>query len=610
MSDIDYHELGELKARIKVLEEENASLSENKEELLLLGLISEQVELKEDEFDLLSSVLEKISILKDIPFCAVFSLSKKSAKLISSYSATQETEIHSKQIQVSDQLISDIQDGAVIVDLNENNDFCLLQISENLVQVCAAIVIPFISRDIASGLFLFLFEDRSKKEIASSVMLLQSVVEVIISKLNNISLVRELTRVNADLDNKVKEQTSALLESNKNLKVQIAEQKQLREQIYQSQKMEAIGKLAGGIAHDFNNILTVINGYSELMLIKADPKSSSYNELEQINMAGKRAANLTNQLLAFSRKQVIKPVKINLNDLVSNSEKMLRRLIGEDILLQTILDPQLGNLMADPGQIDQIIINLAVNARDALPKGGSLTIKTQEANVDATQIIPEFEVKPGKYCSLIVSDNGIGMDADTRRQIFEPFFTSKKIGEGTGLGLSTVFGIVKQNNGFIRVESEPGQGSVFHIYLPCIEGAPDKEISDFTQFDKTGNSETILIVEDDLNVQKLAVAVLQRAGYSILTANEAKEALRQISDNSIKIDLLLTDVILPGISGNDLAVQARAVQSDLKVLFMSGYTDDIIAKHGILNEATEFIPKPFTSYALIKQVHDVLEKDI
>jgi len=410
MSNSTQNEIEELKARNKILEAENLSLAENKEELLLLGLISEQLALENNIYDLLSAVLERISILKDVPLCSAFSLHSNSAKLICSYSVFQKTEISNKQIRVSDKLISEIEKGALIIDLEDKQDFCLVKNTEIPFDARAAIAIPFESINIQKGLFLFLFENPNIDEISSMLLLLQRVVEMTISRIDNISLVHELKKMNTELDLKVKGKTKELQKSNQNLKIQIDEQQQLKAQFYQSQKMEAIGKLAGGVAHDFNNILTIINGYSELLLLELEHDDKPYPMLEQINRAGKRAANLTNQLLAFSRKQIIKPVIFNLNDAVSDSEKMLQRLIGEDIILQTIFDPDLGKLKADRGQIEQIVMNLAVNSRDAMPKGGHLTIRTQRLTEKKKRLVPGFEIEPGNYCRLSVTDNGTGMD--------------------------------------------------------------------------------------------------------------------------------------------------------------------------------------------------------
>lgn len=603
-------ELENLKAKINILEEENAALAENKEELLLLGLISEQIELENDETNLLSAALEKISILINIPVCTVFSVKSNSVQLITSYSSFQNTEFSNKQIQISDQLIASTRDGAIICDLEKDNELCLITKTDIPFNARMAIVVPFESRFIEKGLFLFLYDTKNKNEMTFQLIILQRVIEMAISKINNIWLIRELKKMNAELDSKIYEKTAELTELNINLKIQIEEQKQLKAQFYQSQKMEAIGKLAGGIAHDFNNLLTIINGYSELLLQKADHHNGSTPELEQIHMAGKRAANLTNQLLAFSRKQIIKPVIVNLNDTVSYSEKMLQRLIGEDIFLQSFLDPDLGSIKVDSGQLNQIIMNLAVNARDAMPTGGHLTIKTQRLHITEKDLNPEYEVEPGDYCCLSISDNGAGMDEETKSRIFEPFFTTKKVGEGTGLGLSTIFGIVKQNNGFIKLDSSPGQGSTFYIFLPAIDASSEVHKLGIVETRKTKNKEKILVVEDDLDVQNLTVSILNVVGYSILTATNGHDALEIIGNKKNNIDLLLTDVIMPGMSGNDLAIKSKQIQPDLKVLFMSGYTDEIIAKHGILAEEIEYINKPFTTHHLIKRVREVVEKKI
>ena len=607
MPNTNYNEVEQLKARIKILEEENSLLSENKEELLLLGLISEQVVVEKDESTLLSTVLEKISILKDVPFCASFSLNSKTAQLVSSYSALQNTEIRDEQIQISEKFMSQLDEGATIIDLEQNQEFCLIQNTEIPFNAKTAILVPFSCRFISKGLFLFLFERQSRKELSSIFVLLLRVVEIAVSKIENISLVRELQTMNIQLDSIVKEKTHELNETNESLKTQIEEQKKIKAQFHQSQKMEAIGKLAGGIAHDFNNLLTVINGFSELLLIKATQDSPGYTELKEINSAGKRATHLTSQLLAFSRKQIIKPIIVNLNNIVANAEKMLQRLIGEHINLQTILEPGLGTIKADPGQIDQILLNLAINARDAMLKGGNLTIRTQTINITNADTHMEEEIKPGAYSCLSLTDTGTGMDEDVQEQVFEPFFTTKDIGEGTGLGLSTVFGIVRQNKGFIQIESSPGKGSTFHVYLPCVVDSLSNPATDDSESFKLNVKGSILVVEDDLGVQKLAVRVLDEIGYTIHIADNASSAMQILGDKSVIVDLLLTDVIMPGLSGKDLARQAVELRPDLKVLYMSGYTNDIIAKHGILAEEIDFIQKPFSPHSLIKSINKVLD---
>ncbi len=391
------------------------------------------------------------------------------------------------------------------------------------------------------------------------------------------------------------------------VKRDISQERILEEQIQQSQKMEAIGRLAGGVAHDFNNLLTVINGYCDLLLNRLKPGDSFFKEINQIYSAGKRASSLTNQLLAFSRKQIIQPHILNLNTQIRELEKMLRRLIGEDIELFTDLEAELGYIKMDPGQLDQIIMNIVVNARDAMPKGGKLTIETANVVLDKEYVRSHAQVKPGKYVLLAISDTGIGMTKEVMRHIFEPFFTTKGRSKGTGLGLSTVYGIVKQNNGYIWVYSEPGKGTTFKIYLPQQGDATEASSQESTPGDYRG-SETILVAEDDVNVRELTVQILKEHGYQVLTASNAGEALSLIDQHRGKVHLLLTDVIMPDLSGRDLVKKLRKKCPDCKVLYMSGYTDNAIVHHGVLDSNTNFIQKPFNPRALLQKVRQVLDR--
>ncbi|MEE9303060.1 MAG: PAS domain S-box protein [Thiotrichaceae bacterium] len=386
----------------------------------------------------------------------------------------------------------------------------------------------------------------------------------------------------------------------------ITEKVQLEAQLRQSQKMEAIGQLAGGVAHDFNNLLTIILGNSELLISQLPDNDSLQTKAEGIRKAGKQASSLTRQLLVFSRKQVLKPKVMNLNIVVSEMEKMLRRLISEDIDLVFLPFQALGNIMADRGQIEQIIMNLAVNARDAMPHGGSLTIETANVVLDKKYVKRHIGTEPGPYAMLSVSDSGCGMDADVQSRIFEPFFTTKEEEKGTGLGLSTVYGIVKQSGGNIWVYSEPGHGTTFKIYLPTVEqdiesadGSPDSTESLL-------GSETVLLVEDNDELRNLIRDVLQKRGYTVLDAPSAEEAIQICNSHNGVIDLLLTDVVLPGLNGRDLAKYLEPLRSKMKVLYMSGYTDDAIVRHGVLRAGMAFLQKPFTPDILSSKVREVL----
>jgi PAS domain S-box-containing protein len=385
------------------------------------------------------------------------------------------------------------------------------------------------------------------------------------------------------------------------------ERQKLEEQLRHSQKMEAIGQLAGGVAHDFNNLLTAINGYSSLALQRTNPDSRTKTYLEEIRKAGDRAANLTRQLLAFGRKQMLKPVALNLNEVVFDMNKMLRRLIGEDIKFDAKLDPQLKKIKADPGQIEQVLVNLVINSRDAMPQGGALTIETANFEVDQQYTGKLLALPPGGYVMLAVSDTGCGMDIETKARIFEPFFTTKDKGRGTGLGLSTVYGIVTQSGGNIWVYSEPDRGTTVKVYLPHFDG--DEEAAERLSVETAAprGSETILLVEDEDVVRGLARQILQQAGYKVLDAGSGDEALRLCREHSDPIHLLLTDVVMPETSGKEIAQSLTSLRPATRVLFMSGYTDDAIVHHGILDSNVEFIQKPFTPVALARKVREVLD---
>ncbi len=387
----------------------------------------------------------------------------------------------------------------------------------------------------------------------------------------------------------------------------VTERKQLEEQLRQAQKMEAVGRLAGGVAHDFNNLLTVIKGYSDLLLDMVGTDDRVRKAADEINKAANRAASLTRQLLAFSRQQVLQPRVLDLNTVVANVHSMLRRLIGEDIDLVTIPGAGLGRVKADPGQVEQVILNMAVNARDAMPDGGKLTITTANVELDEAYAHQHFTVRPGPYVMLAVSDTGCGMDAETRAHIFEPFFTTKEKGKGTGLGLATVYGIVKQSDGYIWVYSEPGQGTTFKIYLPRVDEAVGSLQPGSARTGPPRGSETVLLVEDEESVRVLVRDVLQRNGYNVLEVANGKEAIQLSERHPGPIHLVVTDVVMPGMSGRELARRLAIQRSDTKVLYMSGYTDDAIVHHGVLDPGTPFLEKPFTTDALARKVREVLD---
>jgi nitrogen-specific signal transduction histidine kinase len=380
------------------------------------------------------------------------------------------------------------------------------------------------------------------------------------------------------------------------------------QQFRQSQKMEAIGRLAGGIAHDFNNLLTGITGYSELLLNSLKPEDPMRGNLEEIRKAAARAASLTHQLLAFSRQQVLRPVILDLNALLANLHKMLRRLIGEDIELVTLLGPGLGRVKADRGQMEQVIMNLVVNARDAMPEGGRLILETANEELDEAYARTHPPTEPGSYVMLAISDTGCGMGPDTLARIFEPFFTTKEQGKGTGLGLSTVYGIIKQSDGYIWAYSEPGQGTTFKVYLPQVQGEVSVEAETVpAPVELPLGSETVLLVEDEDSVRNLVRTILRKNGYTVLEARHGAEALRVAIQHTGPIHLMLTDVVMPLMSGRQLAERLAPLRPDMKVMYMSGYTDQAIVHHGVLEPGTIFLQKPFTPNSLACKVREVLD---
>jgi two-component system, cell cycle sensor histidine kinase and response regulator CckA len=387
----------------------------------------------------------------------------------------------------------------------------------------------------------------------------------------------------------------------------ITEHKLLEAQFLQAHKMEAVGALAGGVAHDFNNILNVIMGYAEILLDEFDSKNPMRKDLEQIRQAGLRAASLITQLLAFSRKQILQPEILDLNTVITNTSSMLRRLIGEDIELISNTCPDLGMVNADPGKIQQVIMNLAINARDAMPQGGTLILETANVDFDESYILEHPIAKPGSFVMLAVSDSGIGMDAKIQARIFDPFFTTKELGKGTGLGLSTVYGIVKQSDGFIWVYSEPGKGATFKIYLPRVEGrAVEKPVEKRTEYGIRG-SETILVVEDEESVRDLACRILQDRGYTVLSAPNGKAGLEIASRFDGAIDMVLTDVVMPGMSGTDFVFRLKQDRPDTKVLYFSGYTNNAIIRNGNLDSKAAFLQKPFNNEDLAQKVRQIIE---
>jgi len=388
----------------------------------------------------------------------------------------------------------------------------------------------------------------------------------------------------------------------------VTERRRLEEQLRQAQKMEAVGRLASGVAHDFNNLLTIIMGYSDLLLERVSLPDGMRSPVKEIEKAADQAASLTRQLLAFTRKQVLQPHIVDLNSLLTNVDKMLRRMIGKNIELVTHLPSGLGRVNADPGQIEQVITNLAVHARDAMPQGGQLTLEAANVELDSSYASSQESVLPGHYVMIAVSDTGIGMDAETRARVFQPFFTAKQRGEGMGLALATLYGIVRQSEGHIWVYSEPGKGTTFKVYLPRIDQAVEVIAPTQVPVDELSRgSETILLAEDEEAVCSLVRGVLESRGYDVLETKGANDALEIGERHKKHIHLLLTDVVMPQMSGRELAEHLAPLHPETKVLYMSGYADHAVVQHGLLDPGTVFLQKPFTPDALTLKVREVLD---
>ncbi len=420
---------------------------------------------------------------------------------------------------------------------------------------------------------------------------------------------KEANMTSTELERLVAERTAKLVDTNRRLMDEITKREKLEARLLQSQKMEAIGTLAGGVAHDFNNLLTTIMGNAHLALTGLGKDDPLCGTIEDIEKAGEAGASLTRQLLAFSRRQVIQPKVLDLNEVLKDMEKIISRLIGEDIELLTIPGPELGLVQADPGQMEQVIMNLVVNAKDAMPKGGKLNIETANVDLDVDYFREHgLQGQLGPYVMLSVSDDGIGMDKETQARIFEPFYTTKRIGSGTGLGLSTVYGIVKQNNGFLWVYSEPERGSTFKVYLPKAEGDVTSEKKEQYSVTELCGTETVLIIEDDEGLREFARKFLTGKGYRVLTAENGEDALRLSEAHDGSIDLMITDVVMPKMGGKETAERLQGFCPHLKVIYMSGYTDNAIVRHGVLAPGLNFIEKPFAPEGLVRKVREVLDK--
>lgn len=719
---------GELEERIRLLERENDFLVTRSEDMLLLGLVAESVSTQEDRADALGVGLERISVLRGIPLCICGSLEGGRLKVVGAYlSFADESELGGT-IAVPEAVTRALGGtvGLLTREECERSGFSL-PFERRAFVPDTVLLVPFASRSIPSGLFLFADDSPGSRLTAMSEML-QRLVELIVSRLDNLSLLEELKGANQELDRKVEARTRDLSSANEGLRKEVesrakAEQalrlseerfrllienaqdslfvfdrsgsfvdvnpqacrqlgytreelmalsvtdivvdlsagemqemmgrvdsdghltregahrrkdgatfpvevslaafdttvgrryqalgrditsrQRLEEQLRQAQKMESVGRLAGGIAHDFNNLLSSIIGFSELTLMSLPPDDPLGDNLNEIIDAGQRAAGLTRQLLVFSRKQVLEMKVVDLNAVIENSTRMLGRMIGEDVVIKINPGPSLPPINADVGQLEQVLMNLVVNARDAMPRGGELVIETACVDLDEAYASGHQDLAPGKYVMFSVTDSGSGIAPDVQERMFDPFFTTKEEGKGTGLGLATVYGIVRQHKGHIWVYSEPGRGATFKVHFPAVvegdleEGAP-------VRAETPRGSETILVVDDDLSVRRLIARTIDSLGYRTLVAGSSQEALEYFEETGGKIDVMLTDVIMPGMNGSRLAEIARSRNPEMKIMFMSGYPGDHIVGNE-LEEGTTYLQKPIPLSVLATKIREVLD---
>jgi two-component system cell cycle sensor histidine kinase/response regulator CckA len=718
---------GELEERIRILERENDFLVTRSEDMLLLGLVAESVHAQEDCAGALGTGLERMSVLRNIPLCVCGSLEGEELEISSAYiSFADESEL-GKTIAVPEGVIRALGGavGLLTGDECEKSGFSL-PFDQTFVPD-TVLLVPFSSRSIPSGLFLFADNSPGSRLAAMSEML-QRLVELIASRLDNLSLLEELQGANEELDRKVEARTEELRSANEGLRKEVefrteAEQalrlseeryrllienardslfvfdrsgafvdvnpqvcrqlgytreeltslsvgdivvgmgaeemkavmaridsdghllretahrrkdgstfpvevslasyetaagrryqalarditnrRRLEEQLRQAQKMESVGRLAGGIAHDFNNLLSSIIGFSELTLMNLPPDDPLGDNLREIIEAGQRAAGLTRQLLVFSRKQVLEMKTVDLNAVIEHSTRMLGRMIGEDVVIKINPAPALPPINADVGQLEQVLMNLVVNARDAMPKGGELLIETACVDLDEVYARSHQDLTPGKYVMFSVTDSGSGIDLDVQGRMFDPFFTTKEEGKGTGLGLATVYGIVRQHKGHVWFYSEPGRGATFKIHFPAlVEG--ELEENALSRAEVPRGSETILVVDDDLSVRRLIARTIDSLGYRTLVAGSSQEALGFFEEVGKEIDIMLTDVIMPGMNGSRLAEIARSRNPEMKIMFMSGYPGDHIVGNE-LEEGTTYLQKPIALSVLAVKIREVLD---
>jgi signal transduction histidine kinase/ActR/RegA family two-component response regulator len=595
--------LRELEERVLQLQEENEHLAERQADAALLGVVSEHLYLKSDPDGILQVALEQASILKDLPLCAVGALGPGGLALRQAYLARSDASLGGRQLPLPPRVLEELAAGAVLLDEQACAGAGLTAEVLGGFSPRSVLLLPCSCRPLPVGLFLFA-DDGPGRHLADSAPVLERMVETVSARLENVVLLEELLALNEELDAKVAERTRALTAANEELEREMAERQRAEEELRQAQKLESIGQLAGGLAHDFNNLLTTILGVGELLAAELPPGSGQAADAATILEAGRHAAALTRQLLAFSRKQRLEVRPLRLDEVCRAFSPMLARLIGEEIAVHLDLDLASPPVLADRSQVEQVLMNLAINARDAMPRGGRLTIEVARAAVREAR--PQGP-PPGRWVRLSVVDTGAGMAPGVAARAFEPFFTTKERGKGTGLGLATVYGVVLQHGGHVRLQTAPGQGARFDLYLPEVADGAVADLAASRALPR-GGDETVLVVDDEPSIRRVLRAVLARLGYRVLEAAGGAEALETLEAHERaggRVDLLLSDVVMPGLRGPELAQAFQARRPGRPVVLMSGYAEGQEAVGAV--GGPSFLPKPLTPDAVARAVRAALD---
>jgi signal transduction histidine kinase/CheY-like chemotaxis protein len=592
----------ELEERVRQLQEENEHLAERQADTALLGLVAEHVYLRSDVDGILEVALEQASILKDVPLCAVGVLEPGGLALRHAYLACSDARLEGRRLPLPPRVLAELAAGAVLLEAQDCAEAGLTAEALGGLSPRSALLVPCSCRPLAAGCFLFA-DDAAGHQLADATPLLARMVETVSARLENVCLLEELLALNQALDARVAERTRALTAANEELEREMAERQRAEEELRQAQKLESIGQLAGGIAHDFNNLLTTILGVAELLAAELPAGGPQAADAATILEAGRHAAALTRQLLAFSRKQRLAVQPVRLDEVCRDFSPMLARLIGEEIAVHLDLDLAAPPALADRSQVEQVLMNLAINARDAMPRGGRLGIEVAPAvQREAGPQGPP----PGRWVRLSVVDTGAGMTPEVAARAFEPFFTTKERGKGTGLGLATVYGVVLQHGGHARLRTAPGQGARFDLYFPeAAAGAALEAAAPLSPL--RGGSETLLVVDDEPGVRRVLRTVLARQGYRVLEARDGAGALEVLAAHQAggeRVDLLLTDVVMPGLRGPELAQAFQARCPGRPVILMSGYAE---GQETLDGGAATFLAKPLTPEAVARAVRAALD---